>query len=565
MDTRDPWPRHSLRPVTCLDGIWSFRWLGDGDPTRLPEPGPGVEPMAVPWAFDASPAHAGRRGVALYETELTIPAGHPSHLAFGAVSMWCSVWVDGVHLLNHGGGFTPFQVEVPPSSTEKRRLQVLVDNRFNLERNILHDTFYDFYQWGGITRSVFLHVTPALHLKRVHVIPLEPAKGRIKAQITLSQGFTGDLALHLSMDGGEPLARTVAFVNGSGSLEVQVPDPKVWSCESPSLHRLRILMGTGADADDLEVRFGLRTIRVSGRDILLNDRPVKLLGYNRHESHPHFGPSLPLSLMLTDLHHLKALGCNFIRGCHYPQDQRFLDLCDEMGFLVWEESLGWQNTEFQLTSPVYRAEHLAMIRAMVETSFNHPSVILWGFLNEGPSDMAWARPAYEESAALLRSLDPSRPITFASHKPLTDLCFDLVDIVSQNLYPGWYGDNDVEDRLSLIAPRLKQVHAHLEKTGFGGKPYILSEIGAEGLYGWRDPLNNFYTEKFQADYIAEVIRLTVKDPKFNGLALWHFADARTYNGARAMTRPRAYNNKGTLDEYRRPKEAYGVVREGFMT
>jgi len=290
---------------------------------------------------------------------------------------------------------------------------------------------------------------------------------------------------------------------------------------------------------------------------------VKLLGYNRHESHPQFGPALPYSQLLADLQLLRDLGCNFIRGCHYPQDQRFLDLCDELGFLVWEETLGWQQKEKHFLSLNYKTSHRMMVDEMVKASFNHPSVILWGFLNEGDSHTLAAAPVYREASEQLRRLDPTRLITYASNHPKDDLCYDFADVISHNIYPGWYGDTEVEDRFSLILPAIRACLDHIDSHGQKSKPYILSEIGCEALYGWRDPMNGFFTEEFQAEYLRIVCEEVSRNPRINGLALWHFADARTYQGAYAMGRPRAFNNKGTLDEYRRPKKSYGVVKKIF--
>jgi beta-glucuronidase len=144
--------------------------------------------------------------------------------------------------------------------------------------------------------------------------------------------------------------------------------------------------------------------------------------------------------------------------------------------------------------------------------------------------------------------------------PKDDLYYDLVDIISHNLYPGWYGCEDVEDPLALIVPRIRECLASIDERGQAAKPYILSKIGAEALYGWRDSLNGFFTEEYQAKYLETVVREVEQNPRIAGVALWHFSDARTYSGGRALMRPRAFNNKGTLDEYRRPKQAYDAVK-----
>jgi beta-glucuronidase len=151
------------------------------------------------------------------------------------------------------------------------------------------------------------------------------ATGKITVAVTLS-GSVSEVTT--SIDGGAAASHPVS--ESKFILELTVPNPVPWSPDSPHLHTLAI----ATDEDDLIVRFGLRTIRTEGREILLNDRPIKLLGYNRHEFHPDTGSSVSPAQHLTDIHHLKSLGCNFVRGSHYPQDQRFLDLCDEHGLLV---------------------------------------------------------------------------------------------------------------------------------------------------------------------------------------------------------------------------------------
>lgn len=111
--------------------------------------------------------------------------------------------------------------------------------------------------------------------------------------------------------------------------------------------------------DGCEVRFGLRLVSTAGRHILVNGRPVKLRGFNRHDMYPQVGPAMPSNLYDNDLELLTTtLNGNFIRGSHYPQDPRFLDRCDERGVLVWEEALAWGNRAnmFNLSSPFMAAQ-----------------------------------------------------------------------------------------------------------------------------------------------------------------------------------------------------------------
>ncbi len=164
-----------------------------------------------------------------------------------------------------------------------------------------------------------------------------------------------------------------------------------WAPRAPRLYSLSASLGD----DDMVERIGLREIRVEGRDLLLNGEPLRLLGFNRHDSHPQFGCGLPEALLAADVQILQDLGANFVRGSHYPQDPRFLDLCDEAGLLVWSEAIGWQHTAAHLNDPRFIEAQLLDIGEMIAGAANHPSVILWGLLNESLSQEPASRGGYE--------------------------------------------------------------------------------------------------------------------------------------------------------------------------
>jgi beta-glucuronidase len=560
---------HTLRGVKSLNGLWDFSFLGPVDLASFKVGQERTsEKMLVPAAFDALPAYAGRRGTALYRTHFTLPPGRKAFLKFGAVSMWTQIYVDGKFLFEHACGYAPFSVEIPSESFADRELTVLVDNRFDFDRVPMHLNYFDFYQYGGIIRDVALHVLPAeqVWIDAVQVVPTANYQsGKCEVAVFFGGQVPEHFELKFSID-GEPLsAHKVQATQGFVRTQLQVPNPRVWSPEAPNLHSLRVIFcdNTGRELDDAIVRFGLRQIEARQGALWLNGEKLKLRGYNRHEWHPNTGPCTSVVQMMVDLQILKDLGCNFIRGSHYPQDQRFLDLCDELGFLVWEENLGWGQRENTFASEKFRKDHLDSLRSMVRESWNHPSVIIWGFLNEAWSNMDYVRPIFEESVSTLRSMDPSRLVSFATMCVFDDKQYDLVDLISINIYPGWYGAEKSEDPLSLIRPHMEKCFNHLDAVGWQDKPVIISEIGAEALYGWHDSHNDFFTEEYQAAYIKEACLSALTHPRCSGIALWHFSDVRTYGGGLSLGRPRTFNNKGTVDEYRRPKAAYKVVRQIF--
>ncbi|MDX2082351.1 MAG: glycoside hydrolase family 2 TIM barrel-domain containing protein [Terrimicrobiaceae bacterium] len=555
---------HRIHPKNSLDGLWQFAFLGE-------EPYAGSEQTAwtlalIPSAFDALPDHAGQRGRAVYQTSFFCPAGQTGVLRFEAVSMRAEIWVDGQNLASHACGYAPFDVHVPPSTATERELVVIVDNRFDFATCPMHEECFDFYQYGGILRSVSFRPLPTgPWVRSLRVLPTAGYRDG-EVEVTVEVGNAEDASTLRVFSAGQELASIGLDAAGRfGPAIVRVPDPRVWSPQDPALHELRVALvdRQGAECDDAEVTFGLRRIETRDGRLWLNGERLVLKGYNRHEWHPNFGPCTPVAQMLADLQLMRKLGCNFVRGSHYPQDQRFLDLCDRMGFLVWEENLGWGQREKTFASELFRRHHAETLEAMVRASWNHPSVILWGFLNEAGTDQDYCGETIEESVRLIRSLDASRPITFASMFGMVDRHFDKVDVISINQYPGWYGCEGHPDPLSLVAPGIAATVESIDRRGFRAKPIIVSEIGAEALYGWRDPHNDFFTEDYQAEYLRTACEAVLGNDRLSGIALWHFSDARTYGGCRAMVRPRTFNNKGTFDEYRRPKAAAQAVSMVF--
>ncbi|NCB29603.1 MAG: beta-galactosidase, partial [Clostridia bacterium] len=215
---------------------------------------------------------------------------------------------------------------------------------------------------------------------------------------------------------------------------------------------------------------------------------------------------MPPAQMIADLQLLRDLGCNFIRGCHYPQSQRFLDLCDRLGFLVWEESLGWGDHADVQADPKFRRLQVVQTVNMVEASINHPSIVLWGFMNEAGDDKEVGASLLRELAAAVRSVDCSRPVTNATMHIRTALALDAFDVISFNIYPGWYeGANTADPRpLDRIAPTLDEILGRLDTPELRDKPVIISEIGAGGIYNWRDRIAGIWSEEYQADYLDTV-------------------------------------------------------------
>lgn len=550
---------HDLRPVQDLRGVWDFAFLGDVDPREVDARAIDFhDRMAVPGCFDATPAYAGKRGLAAYRAHVPLFSTPRHRLVLDGLHHWGRVFVNGESLRDHVGGFTRFHADFPTPGGDEVEVIVLADNRFDYQRCPLHLEYFDWYHYGGIARGVELHGIPDPALDRLRVVTEKLSPPTVALTIHSLAETPGRAELLVALDGDEVHRGEVALEQPAGEIQLtlEAPGAALWSPEEPNLHLLHVRLGD----DDLRERIGIRQVRAENRQIVLNRKPIRLLGFGRHEFHPEIGHGLPDALLVADAQILRDVGANFVRGAHYPQDARWLDLCDEMGILVWSEGIAWQHTAEHLADRHFLDAQLAHLDEMVASAANHPSVIIWGTLNECDSHDPACRPGYEAMLGRLRELDGSRLVTYACDRPFRDMCLDLVDLVSVNCYPGWY-HGGLED----IAPHLDRIAAHLDAHGQSEKPFMISEIGAGGIWGVRDWNRDLWTEQYQSEALQRALKHLLQDSeRWSGVSIWQFCDVRSSDAkTRILGRPRAFNNKGVVDEYRRPKPVYEVVRRHF--
>ena len=547
-------PHYPDRQILDLNGFWEFSWLGDAD-------WDGVSPvsfqpqttMAVPGVFDTLPLYGQQRGLGVYRKQLPddFRLGERLRLTIGGLGLFGRIWFDGAHLADCQLPYSGVHYDVTVAQEGPHELVIAIDNRFDPERVPLFNPNYDFYAYGGIYRDVQLHRLPDCAIDRVQVTPLDLATVRLT--IKLDGDVPAECAFAVAFDQEEEQSFSRVVVDGTIQIELPVPNPRVWSPDDPQLHTVSV----GIPGDRIRERFGLRMITTSGQQILLNGRPIELRGFNRHESHPELGPVQPTALMLEDAQWLKRMNGNFLRCVHYPQNEAFFDLCDELGILVWTESMGWGNRAGQLADPHFAALQEEQTRLMVRNGCNHPSVIIWAFLNEADSSAPEAVPLYTRLVGAIREEDDSRLVSYASNRSTGDRCFGLIDIVSLNTYPGWIGSTDwTVPSVDRIAPHLAKLIAHFSQGEHSDKPLLFAEIGACALYGCHDLARSQWTEEYQADYMVEAARVILDSPRTCGIALWQLLDTRSYGPCGDVRcKPRGYNNAGVIDEYRRPKLA----------
>ena len=518
-------------------------------------------PVAVPGCWENHPLFADYRGEGIYRK--TFQAQGNVRIECKGVTHTATVYLDGHEIGHHYNAYTPFSVVVSDLEPGRHMLEIKADNRFHKD-SALHVP-NDYMSYGGISRGVVVEELSDLYLEYVHVKAYRENRQwhvQVKAAVNVlkvGQNDEEDITIQgkIKDTAFEWKLTDTAKKHYEFCTDLKIDGIEEWSPETPVLYQVELQMLREDEViDDLIERFGFREICVQGKYVLLNGKRLRIKGICRHEDHPDYGCALPYQTIYNDLVLIRQMGANSIRTAHYPNDEIFLDLCDELGILVWEENHARGLEEDRMKHPLFEEQAEQVIREMIFYHYNHPCIFIWGILNECASETLFGRSCYEKQFRLIREMDDSRPCTFASCKFFGDICFDLPDVISCNLYPRWYVDKPVRDYLN-------EVYDWIVEDGNGkGKPFIVSEIGAGGLYGCRNAYHGKWTEEYQADALSEQVSECLKFSESMGVYIWQFCDVRVSSEWFAG-RPREMNNKGVVDEYRRPKTAYGRVKEIF--
>lgn len=529
-----------MRNVENLNGIWNFAYYGETLPVY---PFKTPEFMSVPGCYDLMEPNCGKRGYAVVTRKVF--TGGLVQLFIDGLGLEGKIYFDGKEVGCAKYAYMPETYTFDAGKEGEHELSIVMCNKYNE----VFEGYFDFYGYGGIYGDVTLTRIPEEHIEYVRINTEDYKSGTIRIQSGLSYKFNGKARL-LFNTGYE---KTIEFVNGTSDVTFALPDFKLWSDKEPNLHTVTLL----TEKDSLTETFGIREFVACGRKLLLNGEEVKLIGFNRHESHPETGAAMPPQLIAADLRLLKNAGYNYVRGSHYPQRKSFLEMCDKMGIFVWEETLGWDFKAPKLHSEEFLAFQLDEAEKLTLQNYNHPCIIIKGYLNENESEKEETRKIIKALYDKIRSIDKHTLITFASNRYEKDVCMDLVDVIAMNPYPGWYDSEfGVNSTIEKVKPRLRELSDALPKD----KPYLITEIGAEALLGFRDPLKSYWSEEYQAELLKECTEYAFENEDCAGLSIWHFADTRSYtNGKHIYGRARGFNNKGILDEYRRPKLAWNVV------
>ncbi len=358
-----------------------------------------------------------------YRKRFTLPeplAGRRVYLDFDGAMIAATVTINGHSFPEHRGGYTLFSFDIT-GHVRPHADNLLVVHLDSSERPDIppYGNVVDYLTFGGIYRDVWLRLVEPCHIAQVFVRPTDvlSAAPRVEVDVWLRNQGARPAQRELSCaveSEGETLAeaRCTVDVPAQETVKVTLALPQahyqLWTLDDPRLYECVVRLfeaELGADPlDAVTVRFGLRQaeFRADG-GFYFNGERLKLVGLNRHQTYPYIGAAAPARLQRQDADIIKhELGCNIVRTSHYPQSPHFLDRCDEIGLLVFEEIPGWQH----LGDEDWQALSLRDVRAMIERDRNHPAIIIWGVrINESPDDERF----FTRTNALARALDPTRP------------------------------------------------------------------------------------------------------------------------------------------------------------
>ncbi len=469
-------------------------------------------------------------------------AGKRWFLYFGAVNYKCMVGINNTILGTHKGGFTPFWFEVTDVLKEgSNSLVVWVNNtRGQSEVPTLN---YDWWNYGGITRDVKLVSVPEVFIKDYKI------------------SFDGSgIDITVSLDGGSapvtveiPELGLRKVIRGGHARFCKVK-PELWCPENPKLYDIVLSCGE----DRITDRVGFRTVRVEGDKILLNGKPVFLKGVALHDESIGVNPGRCRSEQDARalLEAAKDLGCNFLRLAHYPHSEEMVRLAEEMGFMLWEELPCYWNIDWSSEETYANAE--TQLLEMMERDYNRAAIIIWSVANETPRNperlsflgrlIAKVR---EKDSGRLVSAALEKKLVDPRHAVVEDELAELTDIVSFNQYEGWYDGTPADcDSLSWQIPV--------------GKPIIVSEFGGGALYGNHGSDSELFTEEYLALLYRKNLEMLSRLPGLCGICPWCLKDFRSPK--RPLTGIQDdFNRKGLIDEQGRRKQAFGVVRDYYLS
>jgi len=494
----------------------------------------------------------------------------------------------------HVGGYDEWGVDITDAAAAEVRankgnvrLAVWSDN--SRDQEMIPSSQSDFNLYGGLYRYVNLVYVPAISLERVHIESKAEAGGKASAAVRVRlynpSALTDEVEIGIEIldPAGKAIhtsSRRMAPWQGEQQLVgFAVADAQLWSPDRPALYRCQVTLKSVYGETAASERFGLRYFEwVEHGPFKLNGERLLLRGTHRHEDHAGVAAAMTEELIRRELLMIRGMGANFMRLAHIQQSPLVLDLCDELGILIWEE-IPW--CRGGVGGDKYKEQARRMLRNMIDQHYNHPSVILWGLGNENdwPGDF----PKFDEEGikSFMRELNGIAHAADPSRKTVIRRCpfaADIPDVYSPSIWAGWYSGTFPEYRKSVEAEMKKVKHFFHAEWGGDSHARRHSENPDAGLakiatgQGTEERSLDYLLTGGQAraskdgdwseTYICNLFDWHLKEqeaiPNLTGAAQWIFKDFST--PLRPENPVPRMNQKGVVERDLTPKESYYVFQ-----
>lgn len=524
------------------------------------------------------------RGIGYYKKKLKLQPTWKTkkiYLDFGGANQETEIYLNGKKIGNHIGGYTGFTIALKDLKfNDNDEIIIKVDNSHNESIAPLSG---DFTFFGGLYRNVSLVIVNDTHFAEeqygtngiyIHAENVNEQNAAIQVKGNIVD-YTMRRQLKIVTTITDATARKVGESSTIATHTFQLPkieikNPILWSPERPYLYQAITKLidpATNKVLDQIKTNVGLRYFSFDAeRGFSLNGKPTKLIGASRHQDFAKMGNAVPTALQVKDVEMLKEMGGNFLRVAHYPQDQAILDACDRLGILA--------SVEIPVVNEITESEAFynnckAMQVEMIKQGYNHPSIIMWAYMNEVLLKMRYGndperKKKYlknienlaQQLENLTRKLDPSRYTLMSNHGDVNGYTnaglTKIPMVVGWNLYQGWYGGKS-ED----FGPNLDKIHA-----GMPEKPLMVTEYGADvdPRIHAELPVRFDKSLEYGMDYHQIYIKAIMQRPFIAGAAAWNLSDFSSET--RSETMP-GINNKGLLTLDRKPKNTYFLYKANF--
>lgn len=541
------------------------------------------------------------RGIGWYKKTINLNSSlkdRKLYLYFNGANQEIEVYVNGKKAGSHVGGYTRFCIPVTDylifnNEGSANEIVIKVDNSHN---DHIPPLSADFTFFGGIYRNVYLVSTDKVSFDLMDygsngVYIHTPAVNKGNASVTIRSELVNNATAkrkvvvnsYLKDRSGNTVAQVSKVIdlknNERTTLTQHITsfkNPHLWSPEDTYLYTVvsRIYDAKNKNLlDEVVNPLGFRWFSFDPlTGFSLNGHPYKLIGTSRHQDFENLGNALPDELQVRDMQLLKEMGGNFLRIAHYPQDPIILEMCDQLGLL--------SAVEIPLVNAITESEEFytrcrEMQKEMIRQNFNHPSIILWAYMNEVLLKPKFEndQPRQEQYFAnitrlaknledLTRKEDPSRYTFIANHGAYDKYnkigLTSIPMVIGWNLYQGWYSD-----QIEGFASFLDRFH-----SAHPTKPMLITEYGADADPRLRtfNPLRFDKTVEYAAFYHEVYLSEILKRPFVAGAAVWNLAD---FNSEQRQETMPHINNKGLLNWDRSPKDIYyfyqaALLKEPFL-